>query len=82
MDKVEAYTVQELINQLQTYEKPDEKIIFQYMTAGHAGISEKLFSEIAAYLMENEQLGEDTANVFLAWIEEANGVLIMDKKGA
>ena len=79
-DKIEPYTVKELIKQLEMYENADDRIIFQYMTASHASIEKKQFNKIAAYLMENEQFGEDTANVFLYWIEEANGVLIMDKK--
>lgn len=72
---MENYTVAELIAQLQKYEDPNEKIIFQYFTAGYASQSKEAFSKIAGYLMENEQFGEDTANVFLAWVQEAEGVL-------
>ena len=62
--KPENYTVAELIAQLQKYEDPNEKIVFQYFIAGYTSQSREDFSKIAGYLMENEQFGEDTANVF------------------
>lgn len=59
---------------LETY-SDDEPIVFQFIVAEHTSFSKDEFREIANYLEDSDQFGEDTAEVMTAWIAEADDVL-------
>lgn len=64
-------TVKQLIKQLKEYHDPDEPIIFQYIVADYTDYSESDFESIAEYLMDNDSFGDESANFFASWMEEA-----------
>jgi hypothetical protein len=75
MTKVKTTTIQQLIEQLQRNHNPSDSVVFNYYVAEYAGKSEEEFTPIAEYLMDNESFGEESANFFVAWINEAEDVL-------
>ena len=62
-------TVKNLIEQLQSHD-PDLPIVFQYLVSGHPD-----FKGVSEYLANNDQFGQDTSDLFTAWITEAEDVL-------
>lgn len=70
-----ATTVKDLIQMLQEEHSADEPIIFQYVVADHTDLDQETFGEIAEYLMDNDQFGEDTSDLFRGWLVEAKDIL-------
>lgn len=69
-------TIRSLIELLQNEEGGlDQPVIFQYFTAEMADRSVEEFGEIADYLMDNNQFGQDTSDVFISWITEADDIM-------
>ncbi len=68
-------TVQQLIDQLEYNHRPDESIVFQYMVASFVGMDEDVFRPVAEYIMDNESFGEESIQLFDAWITEGKDVL-------
>lgn len=68
-------TVAELIDQLQRHHKPDDPIIFQYMVSNYTSYAPEDFAEITDYLMGNDQFGQDSAELFIAWMSEAASII-------
>ncbi len=69
-------TVASLIDQLQRHHKPDEPIIFQYMVSDYTSYAPEDFAEITNYLMNNDQFGQDSAELFLGWMSEAFDIIV------
>jgi hypothetical protein len=63
-------TVSKLISLLSELD-PNEGIVFQYLTAEHAGYDEPSFRDIASALLEDEDFASESAFFLQRWIEDA-----------
>jgi hypothetical protein len=50
---------------------PDEPVVFQLLLAEHTDYSVEEFAELADYLEDSDNFGEDTARVLKEWLVEA-----------
>lgn len=73
-------TVKDLVEQLQRNYKPEEPIVFQYMVAEYTSFDDDTFAEIANYLMNNDSFGEESAEFFTAWMNEAEDVIETERE--
>ena len=69
-------TVGQLIDQLQRNHKLDEPIVFQYMVSDYTSYAAEDFAEITNYLMNNDQFGQDSAELFIGWMSEAFDIIV------
>lgn len=66
--------IDKLINYLEKFDK-DEQVIVQIFTSDATLYEPEQFDKIANYLDYNEQFGEDTTELFLSWMSEANSII-------
>ncbi len=68
-------TVASLIEQLKTHD-PEEAIVFQYMIAEWTSYAPEDFAEVSNYLMNNDQFGQDSTELFQGWMSEAFDIIV------
>ncbi len=69
-------TVRTLIEQLRELKDLDQPIVYQFVLADHTDLDTEQFDQVADYLMDNDQFGEESSELFSSWISEAMDVIL------
>jgi len=75
-------SIRSLVQYLSRFADQDQAIVWNAVVAEDTDLTKEAFYEVAEYLETNQSFNDDSSDLFLAWIQEANDVLISQKEGA